>query len=624
VLKHTDIREFNSLIFLSGIMNMFNLLNFRHFRNFIKSTKGSRILLVVVMITSLTVAACNPSKFKVSAAQVSQMVIAVLSEPSTFNYALNESAYSVFGFIYDSLINENPITTKLEPNLAESWQVSPDQKKITITLRDGIKWSDGKPMTADDIVFTYNDIYLNKAIPTSTKDALKIGDKGTLPKVKKIDSRQVEFSIEEPFAPFLRYVAGIPIMPKHILEEAIKTKEKDGNPKFLSMWGTGTNPQEIVGNGAYVMESYIPSQRVIFRRNPYYWRKDNQGKQQPYIDRIIYQIIESTDNQLISFRSGQLDNIEVPPEGFSLLKREEKRNKFQIYNGGPDTSTTFMAFNLNKAKNSKGNYLVDPIKSRWFNKTEFRQAVAYALDREKMKTNAFRGLGELQNSFVYVKSPYFLPPEKGLKVYNYDPGKAKQVLLQAGFKYNAQNQLIDAEGNPVGFTLLTNSERKVRGDMAAQIKQDLGKIGIDVKLQILSFNTYLEKLKVTQDWDAYLGGFAGGGVEPHSASNIWRINGASHAFNQGAQPGDKPLTGWEISEWEKQIDQLYIKGAQELDENKRKEYYWEYQRIASEQLPFIHLVERLDLQAVRDRFQGIKYSALGGAFWNLYELKVTD
>lgn len=316
--------------------------------------------------------------------------------------------------------------------------------------------------------------------------------------------------------------------------------------------------------------------------------------------------------------------MEVAPEAFSLLKQEAKRVGFKIYNGGIDTSTTFISFNLNKAKNSKNQPLVDPIKSRWFNTKEFRQAVAYAIDRETMKTNVFRGLGELQYSFVYPTSPFYLSPKEGLKVYNYNPEKAKQLLLGAGFKYNSQNQLLDAEGNPVKFTLLTNSERKVRGDMAVQIKRDLGKIGIQVDLRILSFNAYLAKLKNTQDWECYLGGFAGGGIEPHSASNIWTISGTSHAFNQGPKPGTSDLVGWETSDWEREIDRLYLQGVQELDEEKRKAIYAEYQRIAAEQLPFIHLVERLNLQAVRDRFQGIQYTALGGPFWNLYELKVTD
>ncbi|TBR60796.1 peptide ABC transporter substrate-binding protein [Westiellopsis prolifica IICB1] len=594
------------------------------FANILRPIKRFRLLLILALIGVFITVACNPNNYEIKAAQVPQMISAILGEPSTFNPALNESLYSVFGPLYDSLINENPLTTKLEPGLAESWEVFDNGQRVVITLKKGLKWSDGKPMTADDIVFSYNDIYLNPKIPTPTKDSLRINQRGDTPKVRKIDDLKVEFTVPEPFAPFLRWVGGITILPAHALKESVHTNDPGGNPKFLTMWTTGTAPKDIIGNGPYLMESYVPSQRVIFRRNPYYWRKDAQGNPQPYIERLIFQIIESTDNQLISFRSGQLDDLEVPPEGFSLLKREEKRTKFKIYNGGPDTGTTFIAFNLSKAKNSKGQPFVNPVKSRWFNKKEFRQAIAYALDRETMKTNAFRGIGELQNSFVYVKSPFYLPPEKGLKIYNHDPEKSKKLLLQAGFKYNSQNQLVDEDGNQVRFTLLTNAERKVRGDMAAQIRQDLAKIGIQVDLQILSFNAYLEKLKVSQDWDCYLGGFAGGGVEPHSASNIWRINGASHAFNLGPQPGDPPMTGWEVSDWEKEIDRLYIKGAQEIDENKRKEIYYQYQRIASEQLPFIHLVERLDLQAVRDRFQGIKYTALGGPFWNLYELKIAE
>jgi peptide/nickel transport system substrate-binding protein len=581
-------------------------------------------LVLLVFIWAIALSGCNRAQFETQAAQVSQLIFASLGEPSTFNSALNQSAYSVFGFIYDGLINENPITTQLEPGLAEKWEVSKDKQRIVITLREGLKWSDGEPLTADDVIFSYNDIYLNPKIPTPVKDALKIGTSRALPTVKKLDRLRVEFTVPEPFAPFLRYAGGLTILPAHALRKTVETTDANGNPLFLSTWDTGTNPKEIIGNGPYRMESYTPNQRVIFRRNPYYWRKDAQGNSLPYIERIVLQIIENTDNQLVSFRSGQLDNLEVAPEAFGLLKKQEKQGRFKIYNGGVDTSTSFIAFNLNKAKNSKNQPLVDPIKSRWFNNLAFRQAVAHAIDRETMKNNAFRGLGELQHSFVYVKSRYYLSPEEGLKVYNYDPEKAKQLLLRAGFKYNPQGQLLDAEGNRVRFTLLTNSERKTRGDMAAQIKRDLSKIGIQVDLQILSFNSYLSKLNTTQDWDCYLGGFLGGGVEPHSASNIWRISGASHAFNQGPQPGDPPLIGWEVSDWEKEIDRLYIQGSQELDETKRKAIYGKYQKIASEQLPFIHLVERLNLEAVRDYVEGIKYSALGGAFWNLYELKVSD
>lgn len=583
-----------------------------------------RLPIILSLIAGLLLTACNPSKFKTAAAQVPEMIVTTLSDPGTFNSAIDTAVSPVYGFIYESLINLNPVTVKYEPGLAESWQVSNDGLNFVITLRDGLKWSDGEPMTADDVVFSYNDIYLNPKIPAPMQDLLKIGKSNKFPTVRKINTRQVEFILPEPFAPYLELFGGTTILPKHALEESIRKTDAKGNPLFIETWNTDTDPRKIIGNGPYVMESYVPSQRIVFKRNPYYWRKDAQGNPQPYIERVISSIITSTDNALINFRSGGLDDLTVPPEGFSLLKREEKRGHFQIYNGGSSTDTSFISFNLSKAKDTNGTPLVNPIKSSWFNKKEFRQAVAYGIDRETMKTNVFRGLGDVQNSFVYVKSPYYLRPDKGLKVYNYDPQKAKQLLLQTGFKYNDKNQLLDADGNQVRFTIITNVENNTRVNMAVQIQQDLAKLGMIVDFQAISFNAYINKLTASQNWDCYLGGFSGGSIDPQDASNIWRVTGSSHAFNQSPLPGSRKLIGWQASHWEKQIDDLYIKGAQELDQNKRKEYYYEYQRIASEELPFIHLVVPLNLEAVRDRFANIKYTALGGAFWNIYQIKVID
>ncbi|MFM9159490.1 MAG: ABC transporter substrate-binding protein, partial [Dolichospermum sp.] len=151
---------------------------------------------------------------------------------------------------------------------------------------------------------------------------------------------------------------------------------------------------------------------------------------------------------------------------------------------------SFISFNLNKGKRD-GKPLVDPMKSQWFNNVQFRQAVAYAIDRQTMLNNVFRGLGTPQDSPISVQSPYFLPPEKGLKVYKYNPDKAKQLLLKAGFKYNDKNLLIDAQGNEVRFTLLTNSGNKIRESMGSQIKQDLSKIGIQVDFTPLAWNAFI-------------------------------------------------------------------------------------------------------------------------------------
>ncbi|MFN7853099.1 ABC transporter substrate-binding protein [Anabaena sp. AL09] len=584
------------------------------------STKRFLLLITIIAFTAIGLTACNPTKLKTNAAQVPQLVTSILSDPKTFNAALSSESPNIFGYTYEGLLTQNPIDGKIEGVLAQSWEISPDKTKITFTMREGLKWSDGQPLTVDDVVFTYNDIYLNENIPTDTRDVLRVGKDRKLPTVKKIDNRRVEFSVPEPFRPFLLNT-GASILPAHILEKSVKTKNKDGKLEFLSKWGVDTPPQELIVNGPYKLERYDTSQRVIFRRNPYYWRKDAQGKPQPYIERIVWQIVESTDTSLLQFRSGDLDTIGVSPDYFSLLKVQEKQGNFKIYNGGPSSSTSFISFNLNKGKR-KNQPLVDPIKSKWFNNVQFRQAVAYAIDRQTMLNNTFRGLGTPQNSPISVQSPYFLSPEQGLKVYKYNPEKAKELLLKAGFKYNEKNLLVDDQGNEVRFALLTNAGNKIRESMGSQIKQDLSKIGIQVDFTPLAWNTFIDKLSNTLDWDACLIGLTGG-LEPNDGANVWSPQGGLHMFNQKPQAGQKPIEGWEVADWEKKINELYIQGAQEFDEVKLKEIYGESQQLTQEYLPFIYLVNSYSLSAVRNRFEGIKFSALGGAFWNIHEIKIT-
>lgn len=589
------------------------------------------LILTLVLTCQFILTSCDPTALKGEAAQVSQWVTNTISDPKTFNYAFNQEFPHVFLFTTEGLTTLNGVTGKIEPALAESWDISEDKKRIIFTLRENLKWSDGEPLTADDIVFTYEDIIFNQQIPTDWKDFLKIGQSGTFPKLRKLSDRAVEFILPEPFAPFLSTTTGpstnsVGILPKHALQDSLISKAEKGKPQFLSTWGTDTAPAKIIVNGPYKIESYTPSQRVVFRRNPYYWRKDNQGNTLPYVERIVWQIVESTDTSILQFRSKGLDVVEISPENFSLLKREEKRGKFTIYNGGPRFQKVFISFNLNKGRRKNGQPVVNSIKSRWFNTLEFRQAIAYAIDRQTMLNNIFRGLGSVQDSPIDIQSPFYLSPEQGLKVYNYNLNRAKELLLKAGFKYNSKNQLQDAEGNRVRFSLITNTENKTRVAMGAQIKQDLSKIGIQVDYNPISFNTLTDKLSNSLDWECHLLGFTGG-VEPHDGANVWLTDGGLHSFNQKPLEGQEPLSGQEIAPWEAEISRLYIQGSQELDEVKRKQIYAQTQRLTQEYLPFIHLVTPLSLVAVRDRIQGVKYSALGslgGTQWNKYELKVTE
>ncbi len=371
-------------------------------------------------------------------------------------------------------------------------------------------------------------------------------------------------------------------------------------------------------NGPYKLRSYVTSQRVIFEKNPYYWEKGPNGESLPHIPRIVWAIVESTDTSLLQFRSGSLDYLGVPPESFSLLKQEEERGNFIIYNGGPTYTSTYLVFNLNEGQR-QGKPLIDPVKARWFNNLNFRQAIAYGIDRERMVNNIYRGLGETQNSFIPVQSPFFNPD---VKVYNYDQEKAKALLATGGFTYNDQKQLIDDRGNRVQFVLNTNAGNKVREALGTQIQEDLGKLGIQVDFSPLSFNVLVDKLSNSLQWDAIILGLTGGN-DPH-IPNVWYIDGNLHMFNQQPQPGSESITGQKVAPWEQNIADLALQASQIIPMEERRQVYDEMQMEVQEYLPFIYLVSPYSLSAVRNRFCGIEYSALGGPFWNLPSIRFCD
>ncbi len=574
----------------------------------LKQRLSSFIYIILIGLLSLFFSACASTQSE------NQVIQSVVGDPKTFNAVLSAESPNVFGLIYEGLITENPITGEKEPALAKSWEISEDKLTIIFTLRDNLKWSDGQPLTANDVVFTYNDLYLNPKIPNNVRDSLLVGEKRLPPTITKLDDRRIKFQISEPYAPFLEST-GLGILPSHVLRKYVEETDQKGNPKFLSVWGTATPPSKIIGNGAYRLKEYVTSQRVIFEKNPYYWKKDAQGNPLPYINEVVWAIVENTDTSLLQFRSGSLDLISINPEYFSLLKQEEERGNFTIYNGGPAYGVTFISFNLNQGKR-QGKPLVNSIKSAWFNNVNFRRAIAYAIDRPRIINNIYRGLGEPQKTQISIQSPYY---NQNIQGYNYNPQKAKELLQQEGFKYNAQGQLLDQKGNLVEFSLITNAGNKTREAMGAQIKEDLGKIGIKVNFTPIAFNVLVDKLSKSLDWEAHLLGFTGGN-EPHSP-NIWYTDGHLHSFNQKSL--QEPLEGRVIADWEREIEQLYIEGVKEYSIEKRKLYYDQAQQLVSDYLPFIYLVNPYSLSAIRNCFDPIQYSALGGAFWNIEKIHNT-
>lgn len=588
--------------------------------NSLRISIAKRLALVCAVMLLVPITACNPAILTASPERSPEIVQAILSDPKTFNPVISTDATSssVGGMIFDGLVSQDPITGEIEPALAESWEFSEDKLRLVFTLRENLKWSDGHPLTAEDVEFTYNQLYFNPEIPASSRDGFKIGESKLLPEVRQLSERQIEFVLPEPFAPFLG-ATGTEILPAHVLRPTVEQKDRDGNLKFLTTWTLDTPPDKIPASSAYKIANYATAQRIVFTENPYYWKKAVVDEDVPYIDRVVWEVVESTDTSLMQFRSGSLDYIGVSPEYFSLLKKEEKKGNFTIYNGGPDYGTNYLVFNLNRGKRN-GKPLIPPYKSDWFNNLKFRTAVAHAINRPRMVKNIYRGLGQPQNSFVSVQSPFAYGDLQG---YNYDPEQAKQLLKEAGFTYNKRGQLFGPKGNRVKFTLSTNTGNKIREAMGEQVEADLEAIGMDVNFKAINFNVLIGKLSGSLEWECVLLGLTGGN-EPNNGANVWFTDGNLHMFNQKPAPGQQPLKGRTTAEWEEEIDRLFVEGARELDEEKRKAIYAEIQQLVSDNLPFIYLVNPKALGAVRNKIEGVEYSALGGAFWNMEELKITE
>lgn len=537
-----------------------------------------------------------------------QIVFSTTSDPKTFNEVLIKDASSseITATIFEGLTTSNPDDARPEPNLAESWEVSPDGLTWIFHLRKDVLWNDGVPFTADDVVFTYNELIYNEEIPSSSANIFTIEGKKIA--VEKIDDHTVRFILPVKFAPFLRAV-GTAILPKH------KLKQYVDNHTYNYQWTIDTPPQEIVGTGAFKLSRYEPGQRIVLVRNEHYWKKSAEGDRLPYIDKIIYIILQSSDVVILKFIEGTIDYNNVRGADYPMIKPLESKGNFTVYDMGPDDGSQFLFFNQNSGINpeTKKPY-VDPVKFKWFSDINFRRAVAHAIDKNQIIAIVKNGLGYEQDSPIGPGGGFFHKPD--VVKYEFNLEKARTILKEAGyFDRDGDGIIEDAQGRKVEFNLFTNSGNTERVDIAGIIRSDLERIGMKVNFQSLEFNTLVQKINSTFEWDAIILGLTGG-IEPHFGKNVWSSDGELHMWYPRQE---KPATPWE-----KRIDEIFSLGVQELDENKRKEYYNEFQDIVAKEIPLIYTVLSAKLSAVRNKFGNLRPTNLGGVFHNLEEIYIKE
>jgi len=534
-----------------------------------------------------------------------EIVLAAASDPKTFNDIVASEASSslVTGVLFEGLTREDPFTLKVIPNLAQSWEVSKDGLTWTFNLRHDVLWFDGTLFTADDVIFTFHDLIYNPKIPTSSKDIFTVEGKEF--EVTKVDDYTVSFTLPKKFAPFLRSMSQ-PILPKHCLEKSVR----DG--KFPFTWGIDTAPHDIIGTGPFYLDEYRPGERLVFKRNPHYWKQDS-GQQLPYLDKIIYVIVSDPDAVLLKFIDGEIDSIGVQGQNYPLLKPLEVKRNFKIFEAGAGFDSSFLVFNQNPGINSETKkFYMDPIKRSWFENVNFRRALAHCIDKKKMIQILFNELGFSEDGPMSPSSGFYYNPR--IRIYDYDLDKAKKILQEGGFVYKGKI-LYDSSGHKVEFNLCTStsSQHSENIQMAYMIRADLEKLGIKVNFLQVEFNTLVSKLMSSYDWDAILIGLTGS-PEPHFGKNVWESSGQLHLWNPKQK---QPLTLWE-----RRLDEIYNQAASELDEDKRKVLYDEFQVIAADELPMIYTVLEANIYAVRNRFGNLKPSAYAGAFHNIEEIYI--
>lgn len=540
-----------------------------------------------------------------------KFIIAEPGEPKTFNYitANESSSIDICRFMFWSLLNFDEVNQTVEPGLAEFWTNSPDGKTWTFRLRKNLCWSDGAPLTADDVVFTWNDVIFNPKIENVTRDPFIINGKEIA--VTKVDDLTIQVVTPEIYAPFLEaFGSGVPIMPKHILEKSVA----DGT--FTSAYTANSNPEEIVGSGPFRLKQYKPGQYTILERNPYFLEVDKNGTRLPYLDEIIFTTVPSMEALKLRFLSGESDVDDlVYPQDYDAFKAAADQGKFTLLEPGVGLEMSYFWFNENTGTNSKtGQAYVDPKKLKWFRDTKFRQAVSYAINRDAIMQSVFAGRAVPAYGPETSGDPMW--QNTNTPTYPYNPDKALELLKEIGIeKRNGDDFLTDADGNKIEFVFNTNVENESRKAAAVLIANDLQKLGMKVILQPIEFNSLITKITDTYDYDCILMGLQpGSAADPGNSMNVYKSSGYTHEWFPEQKTPSTP--------WEARIDQLMDAQMQTLDYNERKKDYDEVQEIMVEQQPLIFMVTPMYYAAIRSNIGNVRPTVFGGyrATWNVEEL----
>ncbi len=506
-----------------------------------------------------------------------EVTASLRSEPAVYNrHVDNRAATETFTLLTQArLLRVNRATDALEPALAERWSSDADGLTHTLTLRRDVRFSDGTPFTSADVLFSFRALY-HPSVNSLLAIALTPGGKPL--EVSAPDAATIVIRFPVRFAPGLRLLDPLPILPRHKLEAALN------EGRFGDAWKVGTPPQEVVGLGPFQLAEHVAGQRMVFTRNPYYWRKDEAGVQLPYLDKITIAIIADQNAESLRVESGEIDlmvNGDIRPEDYAAFKRAASEGRLRLVDVGPGFDLNFLWFNLSPKR---------PPGKPWLDKREFRQAVSYAADRQAIANTVF--LGEAAPVYGPVSPGNRTWYSDAIPKYEHKPERARELLASIGLiDRNADGRLEDGAGRPVRFSVLTHRGH-VRERVASMLQQQLRQVGIQVDVVGMDPPS-IQQRAGTGEYDAIFYGFQASATDPALNPEFWLSSGPMHIWN----PSQKtPAT-----EWERRVDVLMRQQMEDPDPAERKRLMAEIQRIFGEELPAIYFVAPKVVLAVSTR-----------------------
>ncbi|MCF7928780.1 MAG: ABC transporter substrate-binding protein, partial [Spirochaetales bacterium] len=531
-------------------------------------------------------------------------------DPKSYNPFSNQDGTHtlVNNLTLDYLFDYDTETQQWEGNLIEDFSIDvyPDQDKLDLNckLRNGVYWSDGVQMTADDVVWWYKNIDADPEIsPVGYQGQFIRMEDGSKKRITIEKTGPLSFRFHFPRIvnePVLNINTG-DIVPRHIWEPVVK----QGPKAARQFWGIETPPQELVGNGPFLLEKNVPGERLIFRRNPNYWMKDEEGNTLPYLDRIILTQVPDSNAEILKFQNGEIDSYNLRGQDFATLQPKAAAGEgYSLWYGGLSTGYPSLIFNQN-------NEALPPEKFTWFSDLRFRRAVSSLIDRKTIINQTINGMAAPLYHFVAEYNRYY-NPERATK-YHYDPERADELLNEAGFiDRNEDGIREDQEGNDISFSIMTHSQDPILHDYLNIIISDMQNAGINANLEVVDFNVIVDKIMFNFDWDCWLASFSFP-TFPEQWYNIWRSDGNLHYWY--------PKQESPAHEWEKQMDELYESLVYTFDDKTVTDLYDDFQKLVMENLLIAPIFRKYSFAAFTDKWGNINWDTMhstGDGYRRLY------